>query len=79
VDVRVEFVTDEQGRVSELLIHQGGRTQKGRRFSDTFIERQAISVPRTTLETYVGTYEFENRPGRGLIVTLEGDQLIGQP
>jgi CubicO group peptidase (beta-lactamase class C family) len=79
IDVQMEFVTDEQGRVTELLMHQGGRTQKARRFSDTVIERQAISLPRPTLETYVGTYELENRPGRGLTITLEGDQLMGQP
>lgn len=77
VDAQVEFVTDEQGRVTELLQHQGGRTQKAPRISDTVVERQAISLPRTTLETYVGTYEI--RPGRGLTVTLEGDQLMGQP
>lgn len=40
-------------------------------------ERQVVSLPRTTLESYVGTYEI--RPGRGLTVTLEGDQLMGQP
>ena len=79
VDVQLEFVTDEQGRVTELLMHQGGTTQKARRFADTVIDRQAVSLPRTTLETYVGTYEIENRPGRGLTVTLEGDQLMGQP
>jgi CubicO group peptidase (beta-lactamase class C family) len=79
VDVQMEFVTDEQGRVTELLTHQGGSPQKARRFADTVIDRQAVSLPRTTLETYVGTYEIENRPGRGLTVTLEGDQLMGQP
>jgi CubicO group peptidase (beta-lactamase class C family) len=79
VDVQVEFATDTQGRATELLMHQGGITQRGRRFSDTIIEHQAISLPRTTLETYVGTYEIPNRAGRGLTVTLEGDQLMGQP
>jgi CubicO group peptidase (beta-lactamase class C family) len=79
VDVQVEFVTDEQGRVTDLLMHQGGSTRKARRFSDTVIEHRAISLPRTMLETYVGIYEIENRPGRGLTVTMEGDQLMGQP
>lgn len=79
VDAQLEFVTDDQGRVTELLMHQAGNTQKARRFSDTVVERQAVSLPRPTLEAYVGTYEIENRPGRGLTVTLEGDQLMGQP
>jgi hypothetical protein len=79
VDVQVEFVVDGQGRVTDLLMHQGGSSRKARRFSDTVIERQAISLPRTALETYVGTFEIENRPGRGLMVTLQGEQLMGQP
>ncbi|MEO7413903.1 MAG: DUF3471 domain-containing protein, partial [Opitutaceae bacterium] len=77
VDAQVEFVTDGQGRVTELLQHQNGRTQKAPRISDTVVERQAVSLPRTTLETYVGTYEINERSG--LVVTLEGDQLMGQP
>lgn len=79
VNAQVEFVTDGQGRVTELLQHQGGRTQKAPRISDTVVELQAVSLPRSMLETYVGTYEIESRPGRGLTVTLEGDQLMGQP
>ena len=79
VDVQMEFVTDAQGRVMEMLTHQGGKTQKARRFSDTVIDRQAVTLPRTTLETYVGTYEIPNRAGRGLTVTLEGNRLMGQP
>ncbi len=76
VDAQVEFVTDEQGRVTHLVQYQGGRTQKAPRISDTAIERKAVAVPRTTLESYVGTYEL--RPGFELAITLEGDQLAGQ-
>ena len=79
VDVQMEFIADEQGRVTELLMHQGGTTRRARRFTDNVVERQAVSLPRATLETYVGSYEIPNRAGRGLTVTLEDDQLMGQP
>jgi len=39
-------------------------------------ERKEITVPRTTLAHYVGTYELA--PGFNMSITLEGDQLLGQ-
>jgi CubicO group peptidase (beta-lactamase class C family) len=39
-------------------------------------ERKAIRVPRDVLQGYVGTYEFS--PGFNYLVTLDGDQLMGQ-
>jgi CubicO group peptidase (beta-lactamase class C family) len=39
-------------------------------------ERTAISVPPGVLQAYVGTYEFS--PGFNYLVTLDGDQLMGQ-
>jgi hypothetical protein len=76
VDAQVEFVTDEQGRVTHLFQYQGGRTQKAPRISDTVVERTAIALPQATLATYVGTYEL--RPGFDLAITLEGAQLMSQ-
>ncbi len=34
VDAQVEFVTDDQGRVTHLVQYQGGRTQKAERIAD---------------------------------------------
>ncbi|HUR57249.1 MAG TPA: serine hydrolase [Opitutaceae bacterium] len=76
-DAQKEFVIDEQGRVTALLHHQNGTTQKAVRISDTVVDRQSVTLPRAVLETYVGLYEI--RPGAGLTVTLEGHQLMGQP
>jgi hypothetical protein len=81
VDAQLEFVR-ESGTISHLILHQGGRSQKANRISDTVEERQAIGgVPRVTLEQYVGTYHF--RAGFDIEISLEGDQLIsmatGQP
>ena len=75
VDAQIEFVR-ETGRVASLILYQGGRTQQAPRISDKVEERQAIEVPRATLERYVGTYEV--RAGFDLVVTLEEDQLMTQ-
>ncbi len=39
-------------------------------------ERKAVEVPHDILQGYVGTYEFQ--PGFNYLVTLEGNQLMGQ-
>ena len=39
-------------------------------------ERKEITVPRHILEQYVGTYAVQ--PGVNLMITLDGDQLMGQ-
>jgi CubicO group peptidase (beta-lactamase class C family) len=75
VDAQVEFIR-EGGKVTHLLQHQGGRTQKAQRISDTVEERQAITLPRATLERYVGTYEVNER--LSMTAALDGDQLTMQ-
>ena len=76
VEAREEFVSDASGRVTHFLLHQNGRIQQGPRISDTVVERVAITLPRTVLEKYVGTYEL--RRGFDLVITLQGDQLMSQ-
>jgi hypothetical protein len=76
VDAQVKFFTDEQGKVTHLVQYQNGQERQAVRISDTVVERQAITLPRATLEPYVGTYEL--RPGFDLAITLEGDQLMSQ-
>jgi hypothetical protein len=76
VDAQVEFVTDDQGRVTGLIQRQGGRTLQAPRISDTVVERMAITLPRETLASYVGHYEL--KPGIDLAISLEGDQLMSQ-
>lgn len=76
VNAQVEFFTDEQGKVTHLVQYQNGQERQAVRISDTVVERQAITLPRATLEPYVGTYEL--RPGFDLAITLEGDQLMSQ-
>jgi hypothetical protein len=76
VDAQVEFFTDDSGKVAYLVQYQGGETHKAARISDTVVERIAITVPRTILESYVGTYELKR--GFDLAIFLEGDQLMSQ-
>ena len=75
VDAQVEFVR-ENGRVTHLVQHQGDRSQKAERISDTVEERVAIELPASKLERYVGTYEIT--PAFALEITLEDGQLMSQ-
>lgn len=76
VDAQVEFVTDDQSRVTGLIQRQGGRTLPAQRISDTVVERTALTLPAATLASYVGRYEL--KPGIDVAITLEGDQLLSQ-
>lgn len=76
VDADVEFVADDQGRVTGLIQRQGGRTLQAARISDTVVERAAITLPRETLASYVGRYEL--KPGIDLTISREDDQLMSQ-
>lgn len=57
-DAQFDFVKDESGKVSHLILHQAGRDRKATRTSDTVRERKEIKVSRDVLEKYVGTYEL---------------------
>jgi len=76
VDAQVEFVRDASGKVTQLIHHQGGRSQPAPRISDTVVEHKEVTLPHAALEAYPGTYQL--RPGFDLVITLEGDQLMSQ-
>jgi CubicO group peptidase (beta-lactamase class C family) len=79
VDAQVEFVKNDKGEVTHLVIHQGGGEQKLPRKSGTVEappERTAITVSSGILKQYTGTYELQ--PGFEITVTLEGEQLMEQ-
>ena len=76
VDAEIEFGKDDQGAVSYLVLHQGGRDMKAPRTSDRVRERKEIAVSAEILAQYVGTYELG--PGFDLVITLEGEQLMSQ-
>ncbi|MBV8894958.1 MAG: serine hydrolase [Acidobacteriaceae bacterium] len=79
VDAEIEFVTDKNGAVTNLILHQNGMDQTAPRISaavEVPPERKAITVPVETLKQYVGTYELA--PGVDIDMTLDGDQLMTQ-
>lgn len=77
VDAQWEFLTDDSGKATHVVLYQGGREMKGPRISDTVAERREISLPAGTLGQYVGTYRL--RPGFDLVMKVEGDQLVLHP
>ncbi|HLX46530.1 MAG TPA: serine hydrolase [Bryobacteraceae bacterium] len=77
VDADIEFVMDPAGKVTALILHQGGRDQKAQRISDQVTERKDVTVARAILADYAGTYQL--RSGFDLVIALEGDQLAMTP
>jgi CubicO group peptidase (beta-lactamase class C family) len=84
VDAQIEFVKNEKGEVTDLILHQNGRDQKAPRTSTKVElppERKAIEVPADVLKNNVGVYALA--PGVDITITLDGDQLklqvTGQP
>jgi CubicO group peptidase (beta-lactamase class C family) len=76
VDAQWEFL-EADGKVTHLVLYQGGHEMKAPRVSDTVAMRREISVPIGTLEQYVGTYQLQ--PGFDMVIRLEGPQLILHP
>jgi CubicO group peptidase (beta-lactamase class C family) len=73
VDAQLEFLKDGD-KVTDVILHQGGRDQKARRISDTVAEPKEIAVSPQILAAYAGTYEIAGLPN--LVVTLEDGQLM---
>jgi len=79
VDAQLTFETDPQGKVTDLVLHQGGRDQTAKR-SETgpppAKEHKQVAMNAKILDNYVGTYELG--PNFTLTVTREGDRLFTQ-
>lgn len=76
VDAQWEFI-EAGGKVTHVVLYQGGREIKAPRTSDTVAVKREIALPLGTLEKYVGTYQL--RPGFDMVIKLEGEQLIVHP
>lgn len=77
VDAQIDFVKDDKGKVTSLILHQGGRDTPGQKIADAVPPpKKEITVSKDILAKYVGTYELA--PGFDMAVTLEGDQLVTQ-
>ncbi len=79
VDAQITFVTDAQGRATELILHQGGRDIHAKRYEGELPkpkEHKEVTLDPKLLEGYVGQYQLA--PNFILIITLEGDKLFAQ-
>lgn len=76
VDAQWEFV-ETDGKVTHVVLYQGGREIKAQRTSDAVASKREITLPVAALEKYVGTYRL--RPGFDLVIKLESEQLILHP
>ncbi len=79
VDAQITFVTDAQGRASELILHQGGRDIHGKRYEGELPkpkEHKEITLDAKLLDGYVGQYQLA--PNFILTITREGDKLFAQ-
>lgn len=75
---RVEFVPDESGRVTHMLVYQNGadEPERSERTGDPPAPRKKAVLDAAALEKCVGRYELG--PGFILAVTREGDVLVAQ-
>jgi hypothetical protein len=74
---QITFVTDSQGRVSGLVLHEGTDLRAARIGDVQAADQPALAVDPATLDNYVGWYE-PPFPLNVLTVTREGDRLFVQ-
>jgi len=84
VDAQITFVTDSQGKATELILHQGGLDQHAKRMEGDIPQpkvHKEVAVDPKLFDGYVGSYQLA--PNFILTVTREGDHLFvqasGQP
>ncbi len=84
VDAQIEFVKDAGGKVTALVLHQGGRDMKAARIGDKAemppAQREMALAPEL-LQKYAGIYELS--PGQDVTMSVvDGHlmtQITGQP
>jgi CTP synthase (UTP-ammonia lyase) len=77
VQAAVTFVRGEDGKVSHLVVHQGGRDQEAE-WIDTDVPQvpKTVTVPQEILDKYVGRYELQ--PGFVITIRHDGTRLLAQ-
>ena len=79
VDAQITFVTDANGRATELILHQGGRDLHAPRVEGAAAEpkeRKAVAVDPKIFDRYIGKYELA--PEFAITITRDGDHLFEQ-
>jgi len=77
VEAAINFVRGENGKVSHLVLHQGGVDQKAE-WLDAAVPAvpKTVSLPEATLDKYAGRYEL--LPGFVITIRREGSKLLAQ-
>jgi serine-type D-Ala-D-Ala carboxypeptidase/endopeptidase len=79
VDAQITFVTDTQGRATELILHQNGLDQHAKRIEGEAPppkEHKEVTVDPKLFDGYAGSYTLA--PNFVFTVTREGDHLFVQ-
>ena len=77
VNAQLSFVTNQEGKIESVILHQNGMDQTARKVSDKPVpERKAIILGADNLERYTGKYHL--RPGADFTLRRQGDQLEAQ-
>jgi D-alanyl-D-alanine carboxypeptidase len=79
VNAQITFVTNSQGRASELILHQGGRDQHAPRVEGAAAEpreHKEIHVDTRIFDGYIGNYQLA--PNFSITIAREGDHLFEQ-
>jgi CubicO group peptidase (beta-lactamase class C family) len=76
VNAQITFVKGGDGRVTHLVLHQGGDHEAKKISDEAPKERPTVKVNPQIYEDYVGSYQLV--PGFIITVTREGDKLMAQ-
>ncbi|MCP3978550.1 MAG: serine hydrolase [bacterium] len=77
VEAAVSFELGEDGKVSHMVLHQGGLDQRADWLdADVAAAPEVVAVAEEILERYVGRYELQ--PGFVITVRRDGDKLFAQ-
>ncbi len=77
VEAAVSFVKGDDGKVSHLVLHQGGMNQEAEWLdADIPDAPETVAVPEEILEKYVGKYELQ--PGFVITVRRDGARIFAQ-
>jgi CubicO group peptidase (beta-lactamase class C family) len=81
VNAQITFVTDNQGRATALILHQGGADHRAPRVEGVAAamapeEHNEVHVDPKIFDGYVGSYQLA--PGFSIAITREGDHLFEQ-
>ncbi|MGA3205790.1 MAG: serine hydrolase [Bryobacteraceae bacterium] len=75
-DLQVSFHTGADGKVTELVIHQGGADTTCKRLEGAPVTRKEIAVDPAVLEKYTGKYQIA--PSMSMTITRDGGRLFTQ-